>query len=67
MISVQILINGKVVYCRSAVNISPKGVNGKEANAYQVDTGETIFHTPDRGAIVLSKKMLDTIHETGAK
>lgn len=57
------MINGKVVHARSAVNISEKeGIKyGSNEQIYKVDTGEKIIHKFEDGAIVLSKKLLDTI------
>lgn len=63
MITVSILINGKPLYTRSAKNIGPHKIN-KTSHQYQVDTGEIILHRQDDGAILLAKKLLDTIKET---
>ncbi len=62
MITVSISINGSPIYTRTAVNI---GNDNKRYNVdrYKVDDGEIIFHDPKEGAIVLAKKMLDTIKE----
>lgn len=61
MITVSILINGKPIYTRSAVN---KGICcDKKTCFYEVDTGETIYHRPDDGVVVLAKKLLETIKE----
>ena len=62
MITVTISINGKTIYCRTAVNTGEKinSVDGK-FTIYDVDTGEQINHIRDEGAVVLAKKMLDTI------
>jgi hypothetical protein len=61
MISVSIFINLKPVYTRTARNIGQKG----SICSYELDTGEIIEHNPDEGAVVLAKKMLDTIKEVG--
>jgi len=63
MITVQILINEKVIYCRSAVNKSPIKAGIDDVNIYKNDDGTIIKHTPKDGAVVLAKKMLDTIKE----
>lgn len=61
MITVQILINGEVIYARTAVN---KGKANKELSKYEVDTGETLLHDRNDGAVKLAKKLLETIKET---
>lgn len=58
MITVSIHINGAPIFVRSAVRV----VTG-EPNQYRVDDGSTIEHHYDDGAIVLAKKLLDTIKE----
>ncbi len=63
MITVMISINGNPIYLRSAVNISKKGVKSNEDNTYHVDDGSIIKHKQSDGAVVLAKKMLDTIKE----
>ena len=55
MIGVYITINGKTIFARTAVN------RLKEHGVYIGDDGTRIDHNPDDGAIVLAKKMLDTI------
>jgi hypothetical protein len=62
MITVQISINGGCIYARSAVKIKDEDANGKAA--YRVDDGQIIEHNYSDGAIVLAKKLLDTIHES---
>ena len=61
MITVAILINGNPIMARSAVN------TGKLAKddeiIYHCDDGQKIRHNPDHGAVVLAKKLLDTINE----
>lgn len=61
MLTVSILINGNPIMARSAVRVENNG-----QCFYQVDTGEKITHDPKDGAVVLAKKLLDTIHEQGA-
>ena len=58
MISVVIFINNQPIFCRTAVNIK-----GDEICDYKLDTGEIIKHKRSDGAVVLAKKMLETIHE----
>lgn len=60
MITVSILINGQPIYTRSARRLTEKG---KGNCAYAVDTGQTIEHNYEDGAVVLAKKLLDTIKE----
>ena len=62
MITVAISINGNVVFARSAVNISEETGAGTVCK-YKVDDGSIIVHEYDDGAVVLAKKMLDTIKE----
>ena len=61
MITVQILINDHVIYCRSAVNqgIGPDGVN----TWYLNDDGKILKHRREDGAVKLAIKMLKTIKE----
>lgn len=67
MITVTISINGEPIYTRTAVNVGDctNFVNGfpERCSVYQVDTGETLKHKRDDGAVALTRKMLDTIHE----
>lgn len=62
MITVTILINGQPVYTRSAHRREQTVIKGKRST-YKVDTGEIIEHDYDDGAVILAKKMLDTIHD----
>jgi len=64
MMTVKIEVNGNVIYCRSAVNITKGEYEECKWNKYKVDTGEVIEHKPIDGAIPLAKKLLDTIKET---
>jgi len=61
MITVQILINGRVILARSARNVDPK-VDAEEST-YKVDDGSIIKHRRADGAVKLAKKLLDTIEE----
>lgn len=61
MITVNILINGKAIFARSAVNVSDEYGSGNQK--YKVDDGSVIDHVYSDGAIVLAKKLLDTIKE----
>jgi len=64
MIGVSITINGKLIYHRTAINTTESEFDSQhKPNTYHVDTGDVIKHIPDDGAIVLAKKMLDTIDE----
>lgn len=60
MITVAVLINAQPIYTRSAVHVDdkPKGVG-----IYKLDDGQLIEHKVSEGAVVLAKKMLDTIVE----
>ncbi len=70
MITVTILINGEPIYTRTAINKGKvkadwiQGNNTTQCN-YKVDDGTIIKHDTEDGAIVLAKKMLDTIKEAG--
>lgn len=57
MITVQVLINGEVIFARTSVN------RLKEHGVYVQDTGERIIHDPDDGAVALAIKMLHTIED----
>lgn len=57
MITVQILINGEVIYARSAVN------RLEEHGHYILDTGERVIHDPADGAVQLAIKMLHGIYD----
>ena len=54
MISVTIAINGKVLYHRTAVNVSEPGLGDDKMHTYDVDTGAKITHCRDHGAILPS-------------
>lgn len=58
MITVSIFINNNPILTRSAHRI--KGLEG-EICQYHVDDGSIIEHNYNDGAVVLAKKMLDTI------
>lgn len=61
MISVQILINDRVIYNRSAVN---QGISPDEINTWYLnDDGKIIKHKREDGAVKLAIKMLKTIKE----
>jgi hypothetical protein len=61
MISVAIMINGNPIIARSAVNKMETNKDGQIR--YACDDGSNIWHYPQDGAVVLAKKMLDTIRE----
>ena len=68
MITVQVLINGEVIYARTAVNIGKvkdDWVRGQSTTIckYKNDDGSFIEHDRKHGAVKLAKKMLDTIKE----
>lgn len=60
MITVQILINGKAIFVRSAVN---RGYCDKSTCRYEVDDGSAITHKPADGAVKLAIQLLQTIKE----
>lgn len=61
MITVSILINGEPIFTRTAVN------KGEAKNSlyhkYHLDSGNTVLHKREDGAVALAKKMLDDIKE----
>lgn len=61
MITVQVLINGKVILARSARNVDPKV--DVEESTYKVDDGTIIKHRRCDGAVKLAHLLLDTIEE----
>lgn len=61
MITVQININGNCIMARSATRIKEPDFTGYAI--YKTDCGKLIRHNPEKGAIKLSKKMLDYIQE----
>jgi len=61
MITVCILINGQPIYTRTAVNITDDSKD--RTHKYKVDSGVVLSHVRAEGAVVLAKKMLDTIKE----
>ena len=61
MISVMILINGKPIMGRSAVNRMK--IKGTKNCLYDCDDGTKIVHNPDDGAVRLAIEMLKTINE----
>lgn len=61
MITVSILINGEPILTRTAVN------KGEAKNSvftkYHLDSGTTVLHKREDGAVKLAKLMLDDIKE----
>lgn len=64
MITVTISINGSPIFTRSATQELPMQKDGKYP--YDIDTGETVLHHPNDGAVALAKMLLDTITEPGS-
>ena len=62
MMSVSILINGKAIYTRTAVNVR-RAKFPQRGCIYKLDTGQEIVHDPDEGGVALARKMLNTIVE----
>ena len=60
VITIAILLNGEVLTARSCRRIGKYKI-GK--NKYKVDDGSVIWHNPQDGAVVLAKKLLETIKE----
>ncbi len=58
MLTVAILLNGEPLMARSAVKI---GHPSDGLTMYRVDDGTIIYHDRKDGALVLAKKLLDTI------
>lgn len=61
MITVAILINGRPIMARSAVN---KGRCADGGCRYELDDGSVLYHEPADGAIPLAVAMLKTIKAT---
>lgn len=59
MLTVGIFINGNPLVAKNAINQVRR--NRKGQVAYKTDSGEIIWHDPEEGAVVLAKKLLDTI------
>lgn len=59
MLTVQILINGQVLFARSCSRTS----EDQDVSIYQSDDGTEIEHKASDGAIVLARKLLETIKE----
>lgn len=59
MLTVAILINGNPLVAKNAVNKIEKNKRGQVK--YLTDSGEVVWHDPKDGAVVLAKKLLDTI------
>ena len=60
MITVAILINGKPILARSAVN---KGEDADGMTTYDCDDGSVLRHKRSDGAVPLAIQMLKTIKE----
>jgi hypothetical protein len=61
VITVSILINGNPIFTRSAVRTVTRE-RGHPCE-YKTDDGTVISHVYEDGAVVLAKKLLDTIKE----
>lgn len=61
-ITVAILINGRPILARSAVNITPEQPYSA-VHKYKVDDGSVVEHIRSDGCVVLAHKLLDTIKE----
>jgi hypothetical protein len=65
MITVQILINGKVLIARSAVNVTDRP--DARVCTYEVDDGREIIHARHEGAVKLAMELLAGVTELGLK
>lgn len=63
MITVNILINGKTIFARSAHRRTSRWQNEKGEDAYLVDDGQVVYHKGEMGAVKLAIKLLKTIKE----
>jgi hypothetical protein len=61
MITVTVFINDQPIFTRTARNTGVQ--NDKGCYMYKVDTGCTLEHCRDDGAIRLAHKLLDTVEE----
>lgn len=59
MITVAILINGNPLVARNAIN--QKRQNDLGETEYLTDSGETIWHPREAGAVALAHRLLDLI------
>ena len=60
MITVTIAVNTRTIFHRSATNTDK---TEGDLTGYAVDTGEILWHDPDKGAVALAIQMLRTIRE----
>lgn len=58
MLTVAILINGEPIVAKNAVF---QGIFEDGRGKYLTDSGETLWHNRDEGAVALAKMLLDTI------
>ncbi len=65
MITVTIMINGRTIVARSAVNRSPRDLPDTERHRYEVDDGSVIFHRRIDGPAKLAIRMLETVTDIG--
>lgn len=59
MITVAILINGHPLVARNARNTGDINEDGQ--TKYTTDSGDTVWHKREDGAVVLAHKLLDLI------
>ena len=64
MISVGIFINGKLIYKQSAHRVKDPDETG-EATYKLYDKDKFIKHDPDKGAVVLARKLINEIPNDG--
>ncbi len=63
MFTVALLVNGKPLMARSAVNRKEKNAEGE--TRYETDAGDVVWHHSGAGAVKLAEKLLATIKEPG--
>jgi len=61
MITVQILINGQVIFARSARNVGATA--HKDIYVYHVDDGRVVLHNRNDRAVALARRILEDVEE----
>lgn len=63
MITVAILINGQPIVARNAINQGKTNAAGE--TEYLTDSGVTLWHPREAGAVELAKRLLEEIKNDG--
>jgi alpha-D-ribose 1-methylphosphonate 5-triphosphate synthase subunit PhnL len=63
MLTIDISVNGKTVYARTATNTGKRNKLDPNYAEYKLDTGEIILHDPVEGIMALVEKIVKTIKE----